>query len=180
MKKLLSLFLLTTSLLSAQSVTLNLGPRGKLTLFLLGDWKIDTSNFSQQGVGTVTIAPSRPSINASCTIAIGLPEPDRYDTKARLKLRVEADNYGAAQESVERKAIAKEFNLTTGFGFYCSFTDPQLVGKPPEPGNYKVASVGKIKLAPDTIVDVSIMADSFRDEPYQQLLGAIEGMEYSR
>jgi hypothetical protein len=70
--------------------------------------------------------------------------------------------------------------LTSGFGFYCNFTDPHLVGKPPEPGNYKVASIGKIKLAPDTLVDVSIMADGFRDEPYQQLLGAIEGMEYSR
>jgi hypothetical protein len=178
MKKLLSLFLLTTSLLSAQSATLNLGPRGKLTLFLLGDWKIDTSNFSQQG--SVTITPAKASINASCTISISLPEVDRFDTKAKLKLRVEADNYGAAQEAVERKAIAKEFMLTSGYGFYCSFTDPQLVGKPSEPGNYKVASVGKIKLAPDTLVDVSIMADSFRDEAYQQLLGAIEGMEYSR
>ena len=41
-------------------------------------------------------------------------------------------------------------------------------------------SAGKIRLAPDVLLDVSIMADDFRDEPYQQLLGAIEGMGIHR
>ena len=49
----------------------------------------------------------------------------------------------------------------TGFGFYCNFTDPELRGKPPEKGNYKVMSVGKIRLAPDVMLEVSISADSF-------------------
>ena len=57
-------------------------------------------------------------------------------------------------------------------------TDPELRGKPPEKGNYKVMSVGKIRLNAEVLIDVTISADSFRDEPYQQLLGAIEGMEY--
>jgi hypothetical protein len=119
-------------------------------------------------------------VNASCTIAISFPETDRFDTKARLKLRVEADAHGAAAESVERKAIAREFSLTTGYGFYCSFTDPQRVGKPPEPGNYRVMSIGKIRLSAEVLVDVAIMADEFRGEPYQQLLGAIEGLEFKQ
>jgi hypothetical protein len=42
MKKFFALFLLTAALLSAQSATLNLGPHGRLTVFLPGDWKIDT------------------------------------------------------------------------------------------------------------------------------------------
>ena len=70
--------------------------------------------------------------------------------------------------------------MATGYGFYCSFTDPDLRGRPPEKGNYKVMSTGKIRLAPDVLLDVSIMADDFRDEPYQQLLGAVEGMDYVR
>ena len=100
-------------------------------------------------------------------------------TKARLKLRVEADSQGVAQESVEGKAYAREFTLTTGYGFYCSFTDPKLRGRPTEKGNYKVMSVGKIRLAPDVLVDVQIMGEGFSDEAYNQLLGAIEGMEFS-
>lgn len=41
-------------------------------------------------------------------------------------------------------------------------------------------SSGKIRLAPDVMIDVTIMADDFKGQAYQQLLGAIEGMEYKR
>lgn len=52
------------------------------------------------------------------------------------------------------------------------------MGKEPEQGNYKVMGVGKIRLSAEALVDVSIMSDDFRGEPYQQLLGAVEGMEF--
>jgi hypothetical protein len=176
--KLITLFFAFTVSLCAQSQTLDLGSRGRLTLYLLGDWQVDMTNFARQG--TMIINPRNPAVNASCTLAVTFPETDRFDTKGRLKLRVEADSMGIAEGSVERKAVAREFMLSNGYGFYCSFTDPLLRGKPPEKGNYKVTSIGKIRLAPDVLVDVQILADSFRDQPYQQLLGAIEGMEYVR
>lgn len=176
MKKLIALLLLTAVSLLGQSETLDLGPRGRLTIYLPGDWKIDTTNFGKQG--SIAVAPKKDEVNASCTISITVPETDRYDTKARLKLRVEADCRNMAEGSVEKKAVAKEFTLGSGYGFYCSFTDPDLRGKPPEKGNYKVISTGKIRLASDVLLEVSIMADDFRGEPYQQLLGAVEGMEF--
>jgi hypothetical protein len=133
------------------------------------------------GQYSVTISPRKESVNASCTITVTFPDRDRYDTKSRLKLRVEADGHGVAQQSVERRAVARELSLmkAPGYGFYCSFTDPELRGKPPQPGNYKVMSIGKIRLTPDILLDVTISADGFADEPYQQLLGAIEGMEFT-
>lgn len=172
------LFLILAASLGAQSETLDLGSRGKVTLYLLGEWKIDATQFGRQG--NLSISPRKSDVNARCTLTFTFPETDRFDTKSRLKLRVEADSLGLAEQSVERKAYAREFNLASGYGFYCSFTDPELRGRPSQPGNYKVMTVGKIRLAPDVLVDVQIMADSFRDEPYQQLLGAIEGMEYRR
>jgi len=177
MKKFIALFLLTIVGAFAQVETLDFGSRGKLTIYLPGDWKVGTTDMA--GTYTVTITPKKESVNASCTIAVTFPDVDRFDTKERLKLRVEADAYGMTEGSVEGKAIAKAFSITSGYGFYCSFTDAELRGKPPQPGNYKVMSVGKIKLSPTVLVDVQFMADSFRDEPYQQLLGAIEGMEFT-
>ncbi len=180
MKKLLLLlsFLFVSLVSRAQVVeTLDFGSRGKLTLYLLGDWKVDSTNFARQG--SMTISPTKESVNASCTLTVSFPEADRLETKARLKLRVEADAYNLAEGSVERKAVAREFTLSSGaMGFYCSFTDPDLRGQSSQKGNYKVTSLGKIKLAPDVLVDVQILADGFRDEAYQQLLGAIEGMEF--
>jgi hypothetical protein len=176
--KTLLFFLATVLPVVAQVETLDFGSRGRLTIYLPGDWKLATTNMA--GTHTLNITPKKEGVNATCTIAVTFPSSDRFDTKARLKLRVEADAYGLAEGSVERKAIAQEFTLTTGFGFYCNFTDPELRGQPSQPGNYKVTSVGKIKLAPDVLVDVQILADGFRDAPYQELLGAIEGMEYVR
>lgn len=173
-----ALFLAFAASLAAQSETLDLGSRGKLTLYLLGDWRVDTTNFARQG--SMIIRPGNPRVNATCTLNISFPETDRFDTKTRLKIRVEADCMQFAEQSVERKAVAREFLVRTGYGYYCNFTDPELRGKPSEKDQFKVMSVGKIRLAADVLVDVQILADGFGDEPYQQLLGAIEGMEYTR
>lgn len=177
MIKLFALYLLLAIGACAQVETMDLGPHGRLTLYLLGDWKAHISTLGKQT--TMTIKPGNESVNASCTIAVSFPEIDRFDNKSRLKLQVEADCHVLAEGSVERKAVANEFALTSGYGFYCNFTDPELRGQPPQKGNFKVISIGKIKLSPEVIADVQILADGFRDEPYQQLLGAIEGMEFT-
>ncbi|MBL9201864.1 MAG: hypothetical protein JNL39_15240 [Opitutaceae bacterium] len=163
---------------AAQEHTLDLGRRGKVTLFLLGDWKPTVINMA--GQYDVSFAPVRDGINASGTIKVTFPDVDRYDTKPRLKLRVEADCAPYELQSVEGKARAREFALSSGYGFYCNFTDAALRGKKAPPGEFKVISSGKIRLAPDVLMEVFIGADSFSEEAYQQLLGAIEGMEYRR
>jgi hypothetical protein len=175
MKRFLLLLWLTAIAALAQPARLDLGSHGSLTLYFPGNWKF--TDTAMNGQVSLTVNPTG-DVNAAATIVVSFPEQDRLDSKSRLKLRVEADNRNMAEGSVEGKAIAREFSLGTGFGYYCSFTDPELRGKPPEKGNNKVMSVGKIRLAPDVLVDVSISADGFRDEPYQQLLGAIEGMEF--
>jgi len=177
MKFLLPLLLCSVATAFGQMETLDLGPHGRLTFYLPGEWRANSTRNTEQI--TLTFQPRRESVNAMCTIAVSFPATDRYDTKARLKLRVEADAFGLAEQSVERKAFAREFALTTGYGFYCSFTDPDLRGKPMEKGNYKVMSVGKVRLTPQVLLDVQIMGEGFSDEAYNQLLGAIEGMEYT-
>lgn len=176
--QLFAFFLAVGGSLCAQSQTLDLGSRGKITLYLLGEWQVDTTNFARQG--SMIIKPGNQVVNARCTLNVSFPETDRFSTKERLKLQVEADCMPVAEGAVERRAVAREFLLSTGYGYYCNFTDPELRGKPPEKDNFKVTSIGKIRLAPDVVVEVQILADGFSDEPYQQLLGAIEGMEYKR
>lgn len=179
MMKFFASFLLAAACASAQVETIDLGQHGQLTLYLPGDWKIANRTIAHRG--TIEIAPKNSAVNASCKLEITLPDADRFEHKSRLKLRVEADAAVYEEVSVEGKARAREFLLSVpgAYGFYCNFTDASLRGQPPEPGNYKVISVGKIRLAPRVLLDVFIGADDFRDQPYQQLLGAIEGMEYT-
>ncbi len=177
MKRLIALFCLTAALASAQEQVLDFGSHGRLSLFLLGDWKATVINMA--GQYEMTLTPKDDNINASCSFKVSYPDVDRYDTKARLKLRVEADCAPYTEQSVEGKAYAREFTLSTGYGYYCNFTDAALRGaKKAPPGEFKVVSAGKIRLAPDVLIEVFIGADSFKDEAYQQILGAIEGMEF--
>lgn len=175
MKTFFALMLVTATALFAEPATLNLGSRGELTIYFPDGWKVGTTDMA--GQMTVSATPEGDA-NAACHLTITFPERDRFDSKARLKLAVETECYNFAQGSVEGKAIAREFTLASGYGFYCNFTDPELRGKPPQKGNYKVVSMGKIRLAPNVLVDVGLNADGFRDKPYQELLGAIEGMEF--
>lgn len=176
MKRFLVLMLLSAAGLFGQMQTINLGSHGRLTLYLDDSWKFETADYGDRQM--VNVAP-KGDLNASCALTITFPEQDRYDTKKRLSLRVEVNGQPLAERSVEGKSIAKEFSLQTGFGFYCNFTDPDLVGKPPERGNFKTLSIGLIRLAPDVLIEVTISADGFNSEPYQQLLGMIEGMEFT-
>lgn len=178
MKKLFALFLLLAGTLCAQSQELNLGEHGKLSLFLLDDgWKFNVAEYGDRLL--VTIAPTKEDVNASCSLTITYPERDRYDTPNRLKTEVEVRGDALAEHSSEGKAYAKQFNLSSGFGFHCDFTDPDLIGKPPEKGNFKTISMGLIHVAPDVLVEVGISADGFKSAPYQALLGMIEGMEFT-
>ncbi len=175
MKRYLLLFLLTAVGLWAQAAKIDLGAHGKLTLYLEDGWKVETADYGDRRL--ITISP-KGDANAACTLTITFPETDRLDTKSRLKTRVEIDGEKIADQSVEGRAVAKEFGVHAGYGFYCNFTDPELVGKPPQPGNFKTMTAGRIHVAPDVMIEVNITADGFSSDPYQQLLGAIEGMDY--
>ncbi len=176
--RLLAIALLAALPAAAQEHVINLGARGRITLYLLGDWK--PTVIDMRGEYEVSFKPNNDAINASATIKITAPDTDRYDTKARLKLRVEADGARYEDQSVEGKARAKEFTLGAGYGFYCNFTDAALRGKKAPPGEFKVVSTGMIRLAPDVLMEIFIGADGFSDEAYQQILGALEGLEYKR
>ena len=177
MKTFFALLLLTAAGGFAQSEKIDLGAHGSLTLYADDAWKFDVADFGERQI--VTIAPKSETTNASCSLTITFPEQDRLDTKKRLALRVEINGQPMAAQSVEGKSIAQEFKLQTGYGFYCNFTDPELVGKKPEAGNFKTISAGMIHLTPDILIEVTISADGFRSEPYNQLLGMIEGMEFT-
>ena len=176
MKKLFALLLLSAGLLRAQSDTIDLGARGKLTIYVSERWQIETADYGDRRM--VTFKPKE-GTNAEATLTITFPETDRLDTKNRLKQRTEIDGMKYADQSTEGKAIGKPFNLKAGYGFHCDFTDPELVGKPPQKGNFKTISIGLIHLSAEVLVEVSISADGFNSEPYQDILGAIEGMEFT-
>ncbi|MEY2880601.1 MAG: hypothetical protein RLZZ15_2981 [Verrucomicrobiota bacterium] len=176
MKKFLLLLLLTAGFAHGQSNVFSLGSRGKITIYISEKWTFESSDFGDRQM--ISVKP-RDETNAKMDLNISYPDKDRFDTKARLKQAVEVDGMRAAEGSVEGRAIAKAFVLGAGYGYHVDFTDPKLVGKPPKKDDFKTGSFGLIRLAPDVVIEISILADGFNSAAYNELLGAIEGMEYS-
>lgn len=176
MNRLLPFVLFLLAVLPARADTIDLRSHGTLTLFLPDGWTVNTGDYGDRAI--VTIEPKGDD-NAKGSITITFPQQDEFATKAKLKKRVETDGAELAARCVEGKPVGKEILVRQGFGFYCNFTDPELVGKPPQKGNFKTVSAGLIRVAPNVLVEFSIMSDGFRAPSYQDLLGAIEGMEYS-
>lgn len=60
----------------------------------------------------------------------------------------------------DAKVEAKEIPGAKAPGFYATFEDPALVGKPARPGEYKVATEAVLFLAPDYVVQTTIFSES--------------------
>lgn len=178
LKKLLALSFLTAALLRAQSGTIDLRSHGSLAIYLEDGWKANTSEFGDRVI--ITIESLDEATNANAALTVTFPEQDRFSTKAKLRMQVEVNGRQYEGCSVERKSVSRELSTqpSVAYGFYCNYTDPELIGKPPQKGNYKMISVGLIRVAPDVLIEMAISADDVRGKAYQQLLGAIEGMEY--
>jgi hypothetical protein len=178
LKKLFALWLLTSVLLRAQTGTIDLRSHGSLAIYLEDGWKVSTSEFGDRVI--VNIEPLDEGTNANAALTITFPEQDRFSTRAKLRIQVEVNGRQYEEGSTERKSVSRELNTqpSVAYGFYCNYSDPELVGKPPQKGNYKMISVGLIRVAPDVLIEMAISSDDARGKPYQQLLGALEGMEY--
>lgn len=176
--KCFALLLLTGGLLHAQSGAIDLRSHGSLAIYLEDGWKVNTSEFGDRVI--VNIEPLDENTNANVALTVTFPELDRFSTKGKLRTQVEVNGRQYEEGSLERKSVSRELSTqsSVAYGFYCNYTDPELVGKPPQKGNYKMISIGLIRVTPEVLIEMAISSDDARGKPYQQLLGALEGMEY--
>ncbi len=168
----LLLLLGMTGLLRAEVIDLR--EAGRLEIIAAGDWKIAGEDQGDRFV--VTITPNG-KVNAGARLVVSVTPADDLPDPGRLRHRVHALCLPFAEKSVERKVTLEKFYRKEGFGFHATFTDPELVGRPPAPGQCKIATYGVVRLAPRVYVAITLLADGVMETGYQALLGAVEGME---
>lgn len=154
----------------------NLPGHGRLELFPVGEWEIRGED---QGEFKIQLKPKSPRANAGATITVTAGGPDAYPTSSKLARKVAETGRRIAESGqfMESTAPVKPFYSKQGFGYYFTFTDPNLVGKAPVPGDYKQVTMGMIRLAPGVMVEVQLLSDGEKTGEFQQLLGMIEGLE---
>jgi hypothetical protein len=152
---------------------------GNITMFVVGDWHIAAEDMGDRFEIVIVPRNFKTGPNAACRISIMPDAPAAYDHPKKLRDRVIEATEKHLLDSREFFARTEAFycRQSTAFGFYRNFTSAERYRKPVERGVFKVQTLGLLWLAPRVVASVVIRADDFYADEYQQLLGAVEGME---
>ena len=78
------------------------------------------------------------------------------------------------------KMEIKELKIAEGLGFYANFTDPDLVGKPVEKGNYKTATPVILSLGSKYLIKVTVLCDDLNGADYQDTIKIVESIKIKK
>lgn len=175
MRRVVGLFVTVLLLATVKAEDFRIPDVGTLTIVAAGDWKFGGEDLGDRY--EVVIVPNNERTNAACRISINLNADDKLSSKNAVRDRVLEAVKAQFATSVEKRVVPEPFYSRQGFGYHVTLTDPERVGKPPERGKFRIQTLGLINLGPRLVASVAILADDPLSEEYQQLLGAVEGME---
>lgn len=157
--------------LPIRAETVDLGPRGKFSITPPKDWACSVTKEQDNGCAIMLTPPE--GVNARCLINIVFVPKDEPMTKddVRDKVLTIADQFVDA--SVEKKKVLRDFALTSGYGYYCLFTDASMVDKPPEKEKYKIVAVGMIHFNDELAAAVSFLADEANGAEFAAMMKAV-------
>lgn len=160
--------------LSLTAEEFDLGKKGRLTITVPTGWAAKSQDLPGVGVN-ITVRPESP-LNMACKLTVlSLPEGDELTADQMIE-RWKGTLGRFAEGAVEKDLEVQKLNLKAGTGVYASFTDASLVGKPSEPGNYKVMAPGMIYLSKGLGVATSIFADDKTGSDFSALVKMLESI----
>ncbi len=78
--------------------------------------------------------------------------------------------------SVETKADVQDFKTPHGSGCMTTITDAKLVGQPPKPGDYKVATIILLRLADQVVANAMLFFDDPKIPEHDAMLAALRSL----
>jgi hypothetical protein len=178
MRRFLPLLALLSLAASARADTVDLGPRGSLSIAVPRGWTLASQKEEDSGLA-ITISPPS-DVNAKLLVNIAfVPEPKPVSKdEVNEKVLTVCDQFVDA--SVEKKKTLRDFPVAApAFGSYCVFTDASLVGQPAKKDEFKVIGVGIIRFSDDVMAAVSIAADDPKGPDFAAMLAAVSGASFT-
>ncbi len=168
----LAALLLVTATSALHAEDFDLGKPGRLSMALPAGWKATSQEIPGVGVN-ITVRPEAP-LNMACKLTVLFLPSDQEITAEQMIERWKGSLGPLAQGSVEKEPKVEQLKLKTGVGAYTCFTDASLVGKPSEPGNYKVMAPGMIFLTKGLGIATTLFAD---DKSGEEFAGVVKMLE---
>jgi hypothetical protein len=119
--------------------------------------------------------------NAMCLISIyAKDKPESADAEFLKKLlRGDSQPYLSSPGDAAKVEI-KELKIKEGLGYYANFTDPDLVGKPVEKGNYKTATPIILSLGSKYLIKVTVLCDDLSGTDYQEAIKIVQSIKIKK
>jgi hypothetical protein len=158
MRRLATALLLTTTLVpaGARAAEFAWPGRGTVRMTVPASWTVSSGDAGELGVG-FRAAPKAGAVVAQITLA-ALP-PGKAVRADDVKKELEKLVQPYLDGTVERTFAPKPLTLSQGSGWVVQLTDASLVGKPPEPGNYKVMRNALAALGDGVLMIATIQFD---------------------
>jgi hypothetical protein len=158
----------------AKIETIDLQARGRIVLTPPAGWTVVRED-PQNPLDLVLNAPA--GVNAMARFTFGFPAEGHFETAADVRTRAIELGEVQAETSVEKRVVLQTYKLRSGYGYFSSHTDPNLVGKKPVPGDYKHITVGVFRPAPGIIGIVQVLCDDLAGAEHKQLQQVVETLE---
>lgn len=156
----------------------DLGEHGTLSVTVPESWSV-TSKAANRSDGTpigyAFAFKPRSDAMAKCLLTFAYVT-NRVPDKQTIQKDVLRACEPFVEQSVEKKKNLREFALAKGYGAYCIFTDASLVGKKPEPGDYKVMGSGIVQPGNEVLGVVSLFAENAESEEFKTMIKIIDSL----
>jgi hypothetical protein len=153
---------------------------GKAVVLTLPDgWSLETAEIPAETAPpgkTIKLSPKN-GTNAECVITLFSAPDKRMSDPKLLRGSLEEATQPLLADAVEKKAEIREFKTPHGSGCAATFTDARLVGKPPEPGNYKTATSILLYLSDQIVVNATVLCDDVKGAEYETVSAILRSLD---
>jgi hypothetical protein len=180
MRRLTSALLLTVSLLpsGARADDFAWPGRGTTRMTVPAGWTVRSKDAGEVGYALRAEPKAGPPIVVQITLA-ALP-PDRPMRAAEVKASLERSVRPYLAGSVEKAFKPKPLSVSQGSGWVVQLTDASLVGKPPEPGNFKVMRNAVALLGDQLLMIATIQFDDPSRPEVGEAMSLLSSLRFER
>ncbi|HYF36815.1 MAG TPA: hypothetical protein VD994_16080 [Prosthecobacter sp.] len=164
--------------LAGHAESFDLGDRGQLEVAIPATWTAKGEKAGDQGFN-ILIKPNNDA-NAGVQLTVLFVQVDQKLSEEDMQKGFAAGLEPMLAGSVEKKADMEKLKLKDGSGFFASLTDASLVGKPSQPGNFKIMTSGMAKLSDGVIVALTLLSDDKTGTEFAEAMKMLESLTLTK
>ncbi|HEY4301314.1 MAG TPA: hypothetical protein VGM73_10595 [Candidatus Didemnitutus sp.] len=161
----------------AAAETINWPGVGKVTLTASDGWEVESRVSGTDALSLLVRPKSEAAAVGQFTIIHAKPGREFTRTSAENNFRASLQQY--VDGSVEKKANIQLLELARGYGWHCRFTDANLVGKPPVPGDYKYVDSALAVIDPAFPMIATLQFDDPTGPKQAEMLAMVRSLQIS-